>query len=318
MKNKIFSVFLMSLLLLSSSCVDLEAIRQFTDNAATVEQKFPELSADFYRSCTQIYKYQFYRLVKFDARKEELIDQVSETKNLDGYISNVPRGPDGFSIIQRELKCREWKKNDQAASLLNKALVEYIKALGALAADDLTVYDNSLGALGKSITATGIFEAKHIEAGTSLANLVLNASTDFWRRKKIKSAIEERDKDVSTLSEVLKKYIAVMYVEQLNNEKSELGFYYKNTISDYQAQNGTANQLEVIKAEKDWASERKELDKKIDSANAYGKILDNVIEGHHKLYEFRESLNSKEVKQKILGYARNIEGLIPIFKKTFN
>lgn len=317
-KKKILSTFLLlTIMLVNSSCVDLEAIRKFTENASVVSQKFPALSSDFYDSCTRQYRYQFYQRVNFNAKLMQEIDDMPNQTNLDGYQTTIPRGGDGLSIIQREVKCREWKKTDKAALLLNKALVDYIKALGELAADDLTNYDKSLNDLGTSITQIGVFEAKHIDAGKGLAKFISSAATNFWRRKKLKSAIEERDKDVSTLAEVLKKYIAAMYVEQLVQERRELDFLYKNTIQAYQNQGGNVNQLTILTVKSKWDAERKELNQKIDSATAYGKILDNVIEGHHKLYESRESLGSKEVKQMILGYAKRIEDLIPTLRKAF-
>lgn len=318
LKKKFLSTLLLLIItFVNSSCVELENIRKFTENAAAVSEKFPELSGDIYGSCVRRYRYVFIELVNFRPDLMQKIDNLSEVENLDGYPTvGIPRDSSGLSIIQHELKCREFKKSHKAAMLINKALVDYLKTLGELAANDLTSYDKSLDQLGTSVTSIGVFEEKHINAGKGLAGFILNAATEFWRRKKLKSAIEQRDKDVSTVSVVLKKYIAEEYVRMLNIEKEQMDGFYTELIRNYQAQ-PNVNQLTVLMFKNEWDAKTTQLKDKIEAAQAYGKIMENVIAGHHKLYEFRESLNSKEVRQMALQYAKNIGDLIGTFRKAF-
>ncbi len=318
MKTRVFlTLILIALITLNSSCVELEAIRKFAENSAVVSQKFPDLSSDYYASCVREYRYLFTGIVKFKPRLMQEIDELSSVENLAGYETAIPLDNDGYSIVYYENRCRKWKTTHKAALLLNKALVDYMIALGELAADDLTSYDKNLDALSASMTETEVFKEKHIKAGRGLAGFILNASTNFWRRKKLKSAIESRDEDVSILAEVLRKYIARNYVLQLKLEERRMNKLYIDTIKDYQNNSADINQLTILTIKSEWNERQKLLKDKMDSAEAYGKIMMNVIGGHHKLYEFRESLKSKEVRQITLQYAKNIESLIGTFRKAF-
>jgi hypothetical protein len=317
MKQPIFSrkIGIAALLvwtLFLSSCVELESIRKFAETSAVVGQKFPVLSSDVYGSCTRKYKYRFYRDVNFNASQIGDIDKLQQEANLEGLTTTAPPG-----AVQAEKDCRRFKEIAPSVVLLNKALVEYMKTMGDLAADDLTSYDKKLDALATAVSDGSFFNDTEVTAGKSLAKFVLDATTNFYRRKKLKTAIETRNGDVKTLTDALKRFVGQNYILALQDEQRQLDNYHKANIQEHQDRAGNADPLAVTSAKTMWDAERQRLQERISAAEAYVKILDNVAQGHQKLYDSRNNLDTKETRQTALQYARAIEGLVEDFRKAF-
>lgn len=66
-----------------------------------------------------------------------------------------------------------------------------------------------------------------------------------------------------------------------------------------------------------WEKDQLALRDKRIGADAYVKILKNIAEGHQKLYESRNKLCSKEVKNMVLAYAKELESLIKDLREAF-
>lgn len=309
---RVLSAVVMAVTLLTTSCVELKAIRKFAATSAVVGQKFPALSADVYGSCTRRYKYRFYRVAQFNARQMKEIDELKDAENLETFQSSLP-----VETIAAERDCRRFKEIELSVVALNQALVTYMQTMGDLAADDLTSYDKKLDALGSSITGAGFFNENEVGAGKNLAKFILDATTNFYRRKKLKTAIETRNEDVKLLAQALKRFVGQNYILELRNEQRQLNNYYQATIQEHQDRVKNADPLLVLPIKAMWNPEQERLQSRIDAAEAYVKILDNVSAGHQKLYDSRNNLNSKEMRQTAMQYARNIESLVEDFRKPF-
>ena len=309
---KVSVAFLLLGTLLLSSCVELEAIRKFATTAAIVGQKFPALSSDIYGSCTRKYKYRFYRVVNFNATQMAGIDQLAQESNLDNPTTAAPA-----EAVQAEKDCRRFKDIEPSVVLLNKALVEYMKTMGDLAADDLTSYDKKLEQLGTAVTSVDFFNAAEVNAGENLAKLVIKVTTDRYRRKKLKDVIEAENGDIQLLTTSLKRFVLKNYVLTLQEEQRQLDNYYRSNIQEHQNRVGNGDPLLVLPIKTNWDAERQRLQERINAAEAYGEILDNVAQGHQKLYDSRNKLNTKETRQTALQYARAIESLVETFRKAF-
>ena len=334
MKIKFFNIrlltsfLILTTMLFSSSCVELTAIRKFAESSNVVSQKFPSLSADFYRSCVQTYKYYYYDRVNYDPQKMQAIDEISGRKDIDTNAGSIFTDGNGNTPEKDEVACREWKTVVPLAANLNKTLVDYMKALGDLAADDIAAYDKDYNALQASIVATKVFKPTEVAAGTELAKFLTDVFTNAYRRKKLKTAIEQQNANVAILTDALTLYISDNYVSQLKRERNDLDKYYETLIKASLLRDAAiSNQLDKNKETHDylsavilkqmWDTEATKIQERIDSAKAYGKIMANVKEGHQKLYDNRNNLNSPEVKKLALSYANTIEDLIETFRKAF-
>ena len=327
------SKFLLTLLILiivlpANSCVDLTAIRKFAESSTVVAQKFPALSSDFYRACSQRSKYFYYDYVNYDPLKMREIDSLAGIDKIEAFKGTIPADQFGNTPVKDEILCREWKKIHPMATNLNKVLVDYMKALGDLAADELTSYDKDFDQLNKSIVKTKFFKESEVTAGTMLAKFLSNIFTEAFRRKKLKEAIETQNGNVKILTSALGKYVTDNYITALKDEQRALNVFYgdaiianrnrDSAISTFLDRNkATSDPLAVISIKQMWDAELAKLQDRINAAEAYGKIMDNFREGHQKLYDSRNNLNSKDVQKMALSYANTIEELIETFRKGF-
>ena len=334
MKMKFFAIrlltsfLILTTMLISSGCVELTAIRNFAESSKVVSQKFPSLSADFYRSCVQTYKYYYYDRVTYNPQKMQAVDEISGKKDINAEVSAVFTDGNGNTPEKDEVACREWKSVVPLATNLNKTLVDYMKALGDLAADDIAAYDKDYDALQASIVATKVFKPTEVAAGTKLAKFLTDVLAKGYRRKKLKTAIEQQNANVAILTDALALYISDNYASQLMSERNDLDKYYETLIKASLLRDAAiSNQLDKDKVTHDylsavtlkqtWDTEAATLQERIDAADAYGKIMAKVKEGHQKLYDNRNNLNSPEVKKMALSYANTIEDLVETFGKAF-
>lgn len=302
---------LISVLLLSG-CGDLLGIRKFSETAAIVGQNFPALSSDIYESCVRKYRYQFYRNVAFVPDKMVAVDDLQAASKLEGLITNAPP-----AAVQAESSCRRFRDIQPSIVLLNKALVGYMKTLGDLAADDLTSYDKELDGLSGVVSGAGFFSDAEVKAGKGLGKLILDATTNFYRRKKLKTAIETSNGNVLALTYAMKTFVQNNYVLALKDELRQMDSYYKANILEHQTRVGSPDPLTVAASKTRWDQERQLLQDRMRAAEAYVKILENVASGHSELYNNRNNLNGKEVAQIALQYGRAIEELVGDFRKAF-
>lgn len=309
-------ILILVLAVVNSGCVDLSAIRKFAEISTEAGQQFPQLAKDLNGSCMRRYYYQKIREEQF--RPERMPD-----------ITN----PDPTSPAMSEARERCGKFTEQEKRLIeaNAVMVNYLQAMAALAADDLTSFDQSLNGLGNSFTAANVFNEAEVKAVKNLAGLLLTAFTDGYRRKKLKTTIENHNEDVKTLAAALQRIAAQNYILELKNEQGQLRSYYIDSIRDYAdymkrvaAKDGSENKedsvqnpLPVIQVKRQWDEEELDLRNKITAAESYGKIMQNISEGHQKLFDNRNKLNSKETVQIALKYGKAIQPLVQDFRKAF-
>lgn len=342
MKNLSFRYSLLSLVVISifltSSCGDLSAIRTFSESAKVVSQKFPALSADLYGSCVRTYRLHFYQVADFEPIAIEDIDSLSSLEKIEAFRGNIPADRLGQTAIAAERTCREqWKKTDKMAAELNKVLINYMTALGALASDDVVAFKSSYDALSKSVVSTTVFKESQVNAGFGLARFLTEATANFYRRKKLRDAIASEDARVGVLSTALRGYVVDGYVRLLKSERNVLNTYYQDAIAKHidrdkafgeqlLAQRGrreertpsrTTDRLGIISTKAMWDQELKKIDDRIAAAHSYGQIMVDISAAHKKLFIHRNDLNTKEMRTTLLGYAQEIETQIETFKKAF-
>lgn len=310
-------------LLLQTSCVDLSAIRKFTEVSSEAGKHFPGLANDFYRSCMQQRYYQAVAQNQFDAQAIESFTRAL----IDPDDPEIRPGPPTIAIT----KCQPFRADQENLIKANKVLVSYLQTMGELAADDLTSYDKSLDGLNKSFVSSKFLNQDTANAVIKLAGVVINVVTEGYRRRQLAKVIGEYNRDVRTLAFGLGRAVN-LYLVQLNNERDQMRSYYKKSILSYadfanfQVRPRTAsggqpvvarNPLPIVAVKQQWDAEEAKLQAKLDAANAYKQILYNIADGHQSLYRNRDRLNAKDVIQAALAYAKTAESLVADFKKAF-
>jgi hypothetical protein len=86
-------------------------------------------------------------------------------------------------------KVTERQRDAKRLSEAQHVIQDYAKALGALAADDLAVYDEQVDALNKSLVDGKFVTSSETEGYAKAAKTGLRLFTDMYRRSKIKSLV---------------------------------------------------------------------------------------------------------------------------------
>src|SRR5205085_8352556 len=302
------------LALLGNACIDLSAISKFADSATEAGQRFPKLAADLIASCVRQHVLQDLRDAKFAPVE---LDRIAHP------------AADSAEMQQATARCQNYADQQQRLTEANAVLIAYLKTMADLASDKLTDHDKSLDALGTSFTGANIFNEPEVNAVKGLAKLLSKATSDFYRRNKLKSAIEQENDDVQKLTAALKRIVIQNYVTQLDTERDQLRSFYRSSIQEHQkyadalvkpagGESGVPQDpLPVIQVKQLWDRDVNDIDEKIAAANAYAKLLDNVATAHQKLYESRNKLSSKEAIQIASQYSKSIQSLVADFRKAF-
>lgn len=314
-KTKSGLVFVLLAVCFTAACIDLSVIRQFTETAAAVNQRFPALVRDLSASCMRQRAFQIKR------------DKVLAPEELmSALMAPVSGSGDGL-----EPRCGLFKQQEERLLQANEVLVGYLQTLGELAEDDVTSYGDSLRGLDDSFTGVNIFNESEVNAVKELARIVLRSATEGYRRKTLRTIITNHDAQIATLTTKMSDIIQRKYVAQLRNEQDELDNYYITSVKEYElaARAGSAhlasgtnpnpplNLLPITEAYRTWETERDHLQRKMSAAAAFGKALERIKGGHHALAQGRGSLDDRAVLQLALREARNIFLLIDEFRSAF-
>lgn len=89
--------------------------------------------------------------------------------------------------------------------------------------------------------------------------------------------------------------------------------YYENTIE----RNKGNEPLTVALVQHQWETEDQRLRDKVRAADAYVKILDTIASGHQTLYDRRNKLDSREIRQMVASDVATLAPLVSDLRKAF-
>jgi hypothetical protein len=277
-KKRPFMYWISALLFLAlSGCVDLKAIRSFSEISS---------ESATYRSFTD--------------------DYVGSMKRQKNYQSENNRAKLDTIIKIRESQCT-------LVMELHKEVFSYMKVLGELSSDEIISYDKSFNAMviarpAKQNENGGQYLKKEqIDAFNALAKLLAKATSDSYRKRKLKEIIASSNKDFMIVIGALKNFIESGYIESLTNERIATNNYYQ-TIINTAIENPP--QHAAIAILKDMLNEKIDgIDEKKHAAELYVKILNTIGEGHQFLYDKRSIISSKQTLFTIRRYGNDISTL---------
>lgn len=302
----VLSIFAL-VVILNHACVDLSAIRKFSEIASEANERFPGIAKDLNNSC----------------RRQHIYDETREILKGNGQLrdiyldSNFEETPKLAAVTQ---ECKIYKQEEQRLIEANLVLIAYLKVLGDLAADDLANYDKQIDSLGNSFTSANIFNANEVNAVKGIAQFLASSVANNYRKNELKKAIRNSNNDVQFLASALKRIIQDNYILQLKNERDSMLSYYNSTIeecilkSDKQQKNNIALTIILIKFQMDQKDEI--ILQKIESAKAYIKILDNISKGHQDLCNSK-NIDDRKTLALISGYGKTVYTLYLEFRKAF-
>jgi hypothetical protein len=201
-----------------------------------------------------------------------------------------------------------YESADSVTLLIYNSIRGYFDGLTKIASNNLTEY--SFDALKKSMTegtfGTIKIEKEEVNAYAAISKILLKVSTDIYRKNKIVRYIEEAN---SPLQLLLKKFQAIM---QLNIAK-ELDFtkiaaytYYQQLL-DTTLYKDKLNQYEKAKAIAEYYRQIADINQQKKQVEAFSKSIANVAKGHQVLFDNRNRLTAKEVRELLIEYTSDLQ-----------
>jgi hypothetical protein len=270
------------LALLLPGCINLRNVQDYTASSLTTISQFEELSYTFNKHCT-----------------DKCIMQ-SVTRN------TIARTID--------CNCEIYIKADSVTLVLYNVIHSYFGALGDLAGDEVTGYnfdplkkaltESRLSVDGKMIEIT----ADQANAYTKIASLLVKATTNGYRKKKLKQFVEEGSEPVKVLVTAFQQILSQNLAGELSFKKERLHKFYSEIILDE-----SSSVYEKRKATLEYYEQVEKVNSKQQQIEALSKSLEKVAEGHEKLVKSRFA--PAELRELLTPTSTDIKALISEFNK---
>ncbi|AKD56109.1 hypothetical protein [Spirosoma radiotolerans] len=264
---------------LIEGCVSNKSIKEFTGTSIEATRRLPVLADDLAESCVRQKQYASIREGTFDPVKLR---------------------------HDAEKECVSLKASEKNFIVANKVLVQYLHTLDKLAGDDIVTYDKSIDKLVANLGDSKLIPKAQVTTLSKLVNLIGDASSNGWRRKKLGKAITLANPDIQTLLSTLSAIIKNDYVQLLQNEQLAAKNLYLATIKE----NVKKEPITIILLQQQWDREFKLLEERKIAAGTYADILTTIAQGHQLLFDKQARLSGKEVRKEILDYTSKLVPLI--------
>ncbi len=277
-------IFLLSIAvsLLIMGCSTISRINDYSTSAVKTLKKYEELNYTFGRAC----------------RDKCYLEQV---RNL--------------QFIEIDCNCVGEKTADSITSVLYSAVNGYFAGLHKLSADHVTTFKTQ--ALTKQLKngKFGDFTIgkPEVDAYAKLATLLLRAFTDGYRNKELKNYIEGANEPVQVLISALEYNLANNLAGKINVHKSRIQSTYFDLFQD-----SSLSAYEKKKIIDDYNIHLDEADFHLMQIVSFTKGLKSIRAGHQKLFDNRNKLKARELKDLLAQYASDLEDIISDFNKLKN
>ena len=211
--------------------------------------------------------------------------------------------------IQRgdQCDCKLFTEADQSMRKIERSVRKYFAGLKNLSDDALTNYkvDPVADAIKEGQYGTVTIEKKQVQAYASIAKVLLKASTDAYRRNKIKEYIIEANAPLQDLMEKLVFILRNNLATELDFRKESLYAYYmelkqSKNLSDY----------EKGKAVNDYFAGIDDATRKKTRILNYAKAVEKIATAHDELYKNRDKLTEQMFRSLLSEYTNNVEEIM--------
>jgi t-SNARE complex subunit (syntaxin) len=272
------AVLVSAFLLGASGCTNLQAVRDFAKiSAATADYR--QIVADYAMSPERLKRYQ----------------------------------PDGFAReLETEAEARA--KQKQKLEAAQTILVEYMTALGDLAADDLPNVDTQVDALGKALE-----EAKFVgkadetigkETGTAastIAKILTRAVLDRWRQEQTSRIVREANDSVQIVTAGLREIVLKDFSASLDIETEAVRKCFEAATAaaaSVGVQDAVDPLVRVLRVE-----HSDQIETRRAKLRAYANVLEKIGEGHEDLNKNVDRLQDEALKERLRAYAKDLQDL---------
>lgn len=280
-------VIIASITLGISGCASLPEIKDFSADTISLADSIDQIAQDTSASCL--------RRLALDVPIKGLSVETSST----------------YKDV-----CDQLKQSSDLFIDLNGTTRAYGRVLGQLADNKLVSFDAEIAASKDAITRLNThtgnapFNSAQLNAVSSLANILLHASTDAYRQRQIQQVLDHHG-DLIQLATLLQTYINRAYLPALANEADNLDSL-EEILTDRHIKSEPLRSrelLELLKQQKTLITERKKT-----AAEAL-KAITQMTEVHAALLENHQ--NDQLLTQLLQDYSRQIRDVRKQIRTAF-
>jgi ribosomal protein S15P/S13E len=237
-------------------------------------------------------------------------DAAAYSKLTEAYIA-APEQMRRYTLPEDEVQRQEYERigrerEEQRSKLLayHRLLEEYMKSLGALAADEAVNFDDEVGSLVDAGIQAKYVSGEQADAVKTIVGLLGNAAATGYRSRELKLVIERGNAPLQTVLADMRSIVELGYMESLRQEESAFNSYYRylERAAEQDMKEPVAAQLvRNIREEKAALFPVRKL-----GPPAFARTLSQIGEAHQHLFEHRRDLNNKETLATLTTYVRKI------------
>lgn len=180
-----------SLVLVSCTNSDINTAQEFSAASNALQQLNTDVAKDIYNSCIR-----------------------SNTWLAKGTSGSRQNMRDALKICDKE-----FRPNSVRTEQAGRILVEYFKAIGALATEDRNAVKTRFEGIGTELQALKGLKPDTIKTGLNITTFLSNLILSDFRRENLKTAVVCTDNDIQIYSTGLSNFIDELYVKELLDEE---------------------------------------------------------------------------------------------------
>ncbi|HED33312.1 MAG TPA: hypothetical protein ENJ08_03720 [Gammaproteobacteria bacterium] len=214
------------------------------------------------------------------------------------------------------------KNQAEALKLLLEVVSDYMSVLAILSSDNIVDYSKDTETLKKNLvklnknTASGSkqISMKTIGAAGSLVKTMLNATTKACQSRKITNIIEHANEPLQKIIGPQGDLFQIVdndFRRDLKTEKIKINAFYKNLS---RSGNPSSAAKEAVA---EWQEMRLgQNEKRLNAVDAYLETLRKIAIGHQKIYDNRDSLDSKDLVKQLRTLSAELRKQIKILSQS--
>ncbi|SEK65245.1 hypothetical protein [Nitrosovibrio tenuis] len=203
--------------------------------------------------------------------------------------------------FQGELEAIKMRREAQSTSLdvLQQTITDYMLGLGGLASGNMRTYDKSLKNLSDNLSKATLLNNIERDSVGALSTLLVRSVTVVYLQHEIRKLIQDGNQPLQEVIIATRKIIRNGIIADLQAESVVVKRYYDNFML---APDNPAEPVAMALAEEAKVEALGRVDKRIQSAQRYNAVLENIAQGHQYLYDHQDTIGNDKLGRQFEPY----------------
>ena len=276
---------------LCNSCTDMSAVARFAASAHNASDGYAEIVSDFSNSAMRR------SLLVSESERPTVMEQAQNYKELQPALLEAQKPLTDYIAALAAISTNSATKGDSDDSAGKSSTSAKESGNGAHEASRAAPAKPTVGSL-----KTAGMTSDQATAAMGLAAHVSAALTAAYRSNKTTKAIHECNSDLQDYLKGLEQIVGVDYPRQLEIERTSTEGYYQDLLRHHAQQ----EPLAAILMRKQMQEDLDAITRREQAAVAYVKILNDIGDGHQKLYDAGEKASPIQIISIVEPYASDI------------